>query len=423
MENIGFLFPGQGAQHIGMGEILCNEYDIARRTFEEASEYIMTDMRKLCFEESMTNLNKLENMFCAILTCSVASFRVYMENIGIPPKFTAGHSLGEYSALVCADAMNFEDALKLVKFRGSVSQRIADSGSSLMAVVNQIDEELLLSICKKVCKPDNYVGISCYNSKRQFVLSGQSNAIFQMQDQVEGVGGQVTPLFMSPPFHSILMNDVAYELESELVKYNYRKPKWPIISNIYATPYQDEKDIIKYLTLQMTNPVKWTETMNYMDAKGCDIIIEMGPQAILSNLISIDNSGFRAYTFGQKDDRDYLISDFEKKIKKENKTCSQKDFIGRCLAIAVSTRNTNFDEEEYRIGVEIPYEKIESIQNELDDSGELPSHEQMVDAIKLLKSILNTKHVSLEEQANRFEELFEVTNTGNMFEDIDLLAL
>ncbi|MDR2045181.1 MAG: ACP S-malonyltransferase [Clostridium sp.] len=409
MGTIGFLFPGQGTQHIGMGEMLCKEYRIADETFEEAGEYLNLDLKKMCFEGSLTNLNQLEHMFCAILTCSVASFRVYMERIGIPPKLTAGHSLGEYSALVCADAMRLEDALRLVKFRGSIAQELADAGNSWMAVVNGTEEASLRAACQKACQKGNYVAISCYNSERQYTVSGHGAAVTQVQDQLADTGGELTPLFMSAPFHSDLMKAAADLLEEELSRYRYRKLRWPVVSNVRAVPYESEEDLVRSLKLQLIKPVRWMESVRYMEAQGCDFFLEMGPQAILSNLMNAHERRVAVYSFGQKDDREDVI---------RRLTGGLKEFIGSCLAIAVSTRNTNWDEAEYQAGVVRPYEKIEAIQKELDETGKLPERGQMLEAWNLLKTILQTKRVPPEEQEERFQELFDVTNTGTLFTDM-----
>lgn len=420
MDKIAFLYPGQGAQHIGMGQILCEEFDIAGKTFEEASDYIGFDLKKICFEGSMSELNKLENMFCSILTCSVAAFRVYMKEIGLLPEFTAGHSLGEYSALTCSGAMEFSHALELVRYRSSIAQQVADGENALMAVVNGVNEKTVMTECSKICSPGNYVRISCYNSWDQFVIAGHFDALMKVQDILIDAGGQVTPLFMSPPFHSSIMKAAAVSLENELQKYTYNKLNWPVISNVFALPYENEGKIVEYLSLQMTQPVQWQATIDFIKGQGIGTIIEMGPQAVLANLMNSNARNIESFSFGQKDDRDKLMELFAKDIQDKNKDNDLAGFIGRCLAIAVATRNSNWNEEEYIAGVEQPYEKIDKIQNELDRNGEKPSYEQMLEAVEMLKSVFKTKMTPLEEQAARFDQLFDETNTRDVFKNFNI---
>lgn len=407
MSEITIIFPGQGSQFIGMGKALCEEYRTAEETFEEASSHLGFDIGRICFRGSMMELNRIENMFPAILTASVALFRVYMEEIGIAPALTAGHSLGEYSALVCSGVMEFGDALKIVRIRAQLADDPMYTQPGTMTVINGIDRETVEKECKIICSRGITVGIACYNSVDQLVVSGKNDGILELEDKVIELGAQITPMLMSPPLHSPLMLTASEKLRQELEQFRFGTPRWPVISNVSALPYGNEaEDIINNLARQMIMPVRWSDTMEYMKAQGTKIIIEMGNQAILTNIAKNNNYGFETYSFGQKNDRNTLLQKISHKAreKKQPQTVPDAGIISRCLAIAVSVPNSNWNTDEYIKGVEEPYELIQGIQDELDKERRITG-EQVKAALAALKTILNTKGVPGDEQTQLFDEL------------------
>lgn len=411
MEKISFQFPGQGSQYQGMGKTLYQDYQAAKEIFEEANDVLGYDLKKICFEGSLGELNKTEHMLLAILTVSVAAFRVYMQEVGVRPQFLAGHSLGEYSAITCGGVISFSDALKLVKLRSKLAQEAANFNRSSLTIINGVSESIVAETCERESSEGGIVTIACYNALDQFVITGNEDAVFAVEDALSAVGAQITPLLLSPPFHSPLMEEAARLLDQEFQNTSFTRPLYPIISNVTALPTSEPESIRENLILQMTHPVQWRNILNYCNIKGIDTIIEMGPSAILTNLLEVNNCSIKGYSFGQKDDRELMLQRFSTN-KEHEETYS---LLSRCLAIAVCTKNRNWDDEEYIKGVEQPYEEIERIQDELEQKGLAPTEVQMKQALVMLLSVFRTKHTPYEEQVRRFQQVFNETGTWHLF--------
>lgn len=409
MKEVAIIFPGQGSQFIGMGKSLFEQYSVARQTFNEADECLGYGLSRLCFEGSLSELNRIENMFPAIVTLSVALFRVYMEEIGVYPVLMAGHSLGEYSALACSGAIEFSDALRIVRMRGLLAfdKRYAEPGT--MTVVNGISKDIIEKECNQICSTGTTVGIACYNSLEQIVISGKNGGILELEDRLIELGAQITPMLMSPPIHSPLLKAASERLKEELLKCRFDSFKCPVISNVNALPYEGGTDnIVDNLVNQMIMPVKWVDIMNYIEKQNVGILIEMSSQAILSNLAKTYISGLPIFTFGHQDDKEALTSimlDSEEDIANR---INNINIISNCLAIAVSVPNKNWDNDEYTKGVVEPYEIIESIQEMLDAENKQPTSEQIRISLDALKLILETKKVSDFEKQAIFDELYSM---------------
>lgn len=416
MLKIALLFPGQGSQYAGMGAGLCSEFDIAAQTFEEANDILDFDLKKICFRSGLRELNKMENLFPALLTFSVAAFRVYMEEIGMMPHFSAGHSLGEYSALVCSGVMEFSDALIIVHNRGKLARDVFKSKIGAMTVVNGIETEIVEDECKKASNSneDQIVVVSAYNSPWQVMISGHQEFVMKVEDELMRMKAQVTPLLMSPPFHCPLMQPAARQLQSLLTKYSFNPSRWPVIANVSARPYNAPQGVVDHLTLQLTQPVKWKDTMDYLEQQEVEVVIEMGPQAVLTNLVKMNAKGFKCASFGQKDDRQAMLNLF-RKTGKIVEGVSMPTVITRCLASAVCTCNRNCDSPQYQKGVVEFYEKIEKVQDQLDQTNTFPTIQQMGQALEMLRSVFETKKVPVDEQIKRFNRIFDDTGTRDLF--------
>ena len=243
MSKIALLFPGQGSHFVGMGQDIYNEYAVAKAVFEEANDVLGFDIKKICFSGNLLELNSMENMFPGLYIVCVALFKVYMQEIGVAPQYSAGHSLGEYAALTCSGALNFADALRVIYRRGVLAQAVADEGEGAMTIIEGIDINTAETECKKVSSSGQYVAISCYNSPDQIAISGYQDAVMQVEDRLMEKGAKISPILTAPPIHSLLMKEVAEQLEVELKKCKFNELKWPVIANVDAQPYGEPVSI------------------------------------------------------------------------------------------------------------------------------------------------------------------------------------
>lgn len=414
MYKFSFVFPGQGSQFTGMGKNLFNNFEVAKRTYEEANEILGFDLANLCFDGSLAELAKSENSFVAILTTSIATYRVYMKEIGIPPQFCAGHSLGEYSALTCAGAINFDDAVRLVYKRATMSQQLVDSIPCGMTIIDFIDKNVVAEICKEVSKTDNIVSISCFNSPKQVAVSGHNGALWELEDKIHDLGGQITPLINSAPFHSVLMSDVALEFKELLKKCTFNHFRYPVIANSTAKPINDTKQLMDLLTKQLTSPVQWQKTMEYMKDKGTNKIIELGPKNLLANLVSENLGEFDSICYGVKKER----SELQKYVNSNNKLSEYiPTILTKCLSAAVSTPNENFEETEYMKGVIEQYRELKKIKDDIESNGATIADQDIRKALLILKSIFETKKISVEEQNEWFTDILEETGLWYEYRD------
>ncbi|ARU60246.1 [acyl-carrier-protein] S-malonyltransferase [Tumebacillus avium] len=414
MEKLAFLFTGQGSQYVGMSKSFYDDYAIAKQTFEEANDVLGFDIAKLCFEGTLGELTRTENTQPAILASSVVAFRVYMQEIGIAPQFLAGHSLGEYAALACSGAITFADALKIIRERGLATKEVAATGVGGMTIIDNLSPQVVQEEIDKLNLQDQFVMINCYNSPTQVAIAGHQEAVEELESRLLDLDGQVTPLLMSAPFHTPLMQPVADRLQEVLEGVTFNHFRYPVIANIDARPYGDTGNIITKLTQQSLRPVRWQETLQFLHRYGVTHAIEMGPKNVLSNLTTANTPQVEALCFAQREDRKQLQEIFsaDHVLKKHIPTV-----VTRCLGIAVATPNTNWDQEQYRQGVIEPYRKIQALQDELDQSGEQPTEAQMREALTMLKSVFETKNVPVREQQDWFYQILDETNTIYLFQD------
>lgn len=420
MKKIAFLFPGQGSQYVGMGKALSQDFAVAKKVFEEANDALGFDLQKLCFEGDLPELTKTENTQPAILSTSVATYRVYMQEVGLSPSFGAGHSLGELSTLACSGAIGFADAIKLVKQRGCFMQEAVALGVGAMSAISGIEQSIIEEECRKTSTAEQTVVISNYNSPDQIVISGHQAAVTEVGGKLKEKGARVIPLKVSAPFHSPLMQPAADRFKEELLKYQYQEMKWPVLSNVTAQPYGSKEKIIENLTLQLVQPVQWIASMAYLDKQGVEIAIEIGPHTVLRNLMKSNAKNIPAFSYDKTEDRE-AVKKMVSATEKPTPQAPAKDpkytptVVTRCLAIAVCTRNRNWDNDEYQKGVVEPYRKIQQMQDELEKEEKSPTVGQMEEALEMLRSVFITKKTPIEEQVERFNQVFEETGTRQLF--------
>jgi len=283
---IAFVFPGQGSQTIGMGSEFYNEFPIARQTFEEASDTLNFDLAKLCFEGDLEELSLTANAQPALLTSSIAALRILEQETDISPSFVAGHSLGEYSAIVSSGAIEFKDVVYTVRKRGEYMQSAVPAGMGSMAAVIGLSKEIVVNICEENSDDDNVVSPANFNSPQQIVISGQKEAVENVSTLLKKAGAKrVVPLAVSAPFHCSLMKNAAEELKEVLNEISISEIKIPIVTNVDATANKDHEKIRDLLFKQVVMPVRWFESVEYMNNHNIKKYIEIGPGNVLTGLI------------------------------------------------------------------------------------------------------------------------------------------
>ncbi len=422
MSKISLVFPGQGSQYVGMGHYLYNNYQVARDTFKEACEAAKIDICKVCFEGNQNELTRTEFAQPAIFVCSVAAFRVFEYKYGIEPSYAAGHSLGEISALTCSGAIKFYDAVKIVFKRGKLMRDAHAQGYGAMAAVIGLNKDIVEAECQAVSSSSNVVAVSNYNGRNQIVISGHSDAVRKVGSRLEGFGARVVPLQVSAPFHSVLMSPAAYKFKEELNKYSYHSFRWPVISNVTGLPYDHKDEIVDKLVRQITSPVQWTTVMDYLDKAGVDILIELGPKEVLKKLALEHMKGIKAYSYDNKDDLAKIDEHFNLKSADKSMNMDLKSsVVGRCLALAVCTKNRNNDSNEYKEGVVKAYKRIQELYNRLEEDKRDVTYEHMLEALNMLKTILISKRVPLDKRVEYLKKIITETCTYNMFRDFDMV--
>jgi [acyl-carrier-protein] S-malonyltransferase len=421
MNKVVLLFPGQGTQYVGMGKVFSEQFPIAARTFEEANDILGFNLKDLCFNGDLNELSQTENTQPAILAVTVAMYRVLWQEVDLEPDYLTGHSLGEISALTCAEGISFPDALKIVRERGRAMQNAVLAGNGAMLAVNGIEAALVEAECNKERMNGKPVAISNYNSPLQQVISGSTGAVQKVGAILEKAGANLIPLQVSAPFHSVLMESAARAFQAELGKYTFRKLKWPVISNVNARPYKSQADIVPTLVQQMVKPVQWRQTVEFLQEQGVRTAIEIGPKAILKNLMKYNAHDILTLAYDLGEDRDVVQRKFSRVYQtKRSNSENLLNVINRCLAIAVCTRNQNWNNEEYQRYVIEPYRKIQALQLDLKSGKQEIAVEDALQALEMLRLVFKTKRTPVSEQVDRFEQIFSETNTRTIFADFEI---
>ena len=284
MKAIAFLFPGQGSQSVGMGKELFENFAQARQVFEEANDALRFSISKLCFEGPGETLKLTENTQPAILTTSIAALRVLQNEKGFVPQLAAGHSLGEYSALVASGALTFGDAVRIVRLRGRFMQEAVPVGEGAMAAILGMEQGEVETLCKEVAGREMLAPAN-FNSPGQIVISGHSKAVERAVEGVNQKGKRAVLLPVSAPFHSPLMKGAGERLAKELEGISIEDLKIPVITNVEAEINTSKERVKSLLVTQVSSPVRWEESMKRMVTEGIERVLEIGPGKVLSGLM------------------------------------------------------------------------------------------------------------------------------------------
>jgi [acyl-carrier-protein] S-malonyltransferase len=310
--SIALLFPGSGSQYKGMMRSLCDESRVVRETLDEADDILGTPLSKIILEGGTAKLNRIGHMLPAICTASVAHYRLYMERVGIPPVFMAGHSLGEYSALICSGALSFRSGLELVRTRSHLAEKIMEKSGGSMSILKNVDPAEVESMCQALKDEGKEIGIACRNSPSQVSVSGADEAVQELERRVTETwaGAQAMHLIGSAPYHCSLMMPAAEEMARELQRYEWQMPECQVISNVTGRPYTSVEEMWEQLPRQLYNPVQWLEGVTFMLQHRVKAFIEMGPQNVLKNIMGDITDQARVYAHDEKVDRAHILASY-----------------------------------------------------------------------------------------------------------------
>jgi [acyl-carrier-protein] S-malonyltransferase len=282
--SLAFVFPGQGSQSIGMLDQLATEYPLVQETFAEASEVLGYDLWDLVTSGPEATLNQTERTQPAMLAAGIAVWRVWQSLTNIQPDYLAGHSLGEYSALVASGALSFANAIKLVELRGQYMQQAVPEGQGAMAAILGLNDDAVKMICEQAAG-DEIVEAVNFNSPGQVVIAGNVAAVTKATVLAKEQGAKrALMLPVSVPSHCALMKPAADMLSETLADMPVHETRMPVIHNVSVTPAQDEAGIKTSLAQQLHNPVRWVETVQWLSNQGVDKIVECGPGKVLAGL-------------------------------------------------------------------------------------------------------------------------------------------
>jgi [acyl-carrier-protein] S-malonyltransferase len=298
---IAFIFPGQGAQKVGMGKALADAYPVCRETFDEADAALGEPLSRIIFDGPEELLTMTENTQPAILAVSIAAYRL-LASRGLMPAFVAGHSLGEYSANVAAGTFSFADALRLVRRRGQYMQEAVPAGEGAMAAILGLDAGKVAQACAEAAE-GAVVSPANLNGGGQVVIAGSRDAVKRAGDRAKALGAKrIVPLSVSAPFHCALMMPAQDRLAPELRALQTATPRVPIVANVDAEPKRDAAAAIEALVQQVSSPVRWDAVVARLASEGVTTYVEVGPGTVLSGLVRKIQREARVASLGGPDD-------------------------------------------------------------------------------------------------------------------------
>lgn len=423
--NIGVLFSGQGSPIPVSCIGLYNDNIIFRKTLQEASEIVGYDVPKLCMNLDKEFLFKTENAQSLILILSVAVYRSLKAELDLEVVMSAGHSLGEISALTCAGAIDFPSAVKLTQVRGKIMQEVSDEVNGGMLAFIDLKHNMI-NWLRKECECYQAIGkevyISNINSDEQIVLSGKREILEKIADDAHKMELNVINLNVTGPFHCTLMQGACKRFKTELEKLNILEPHYKVISNINGIPYTSKDEIIQRLSDHLVCSVQWKKTIEFFDQNGIDIAYEIGTKNYIKKLTGTSNKYFTIESMHTTNDILEVKKNLLKKeaISKEILKKKVNEFISNCISAVVCTKNYNWNNEQYENGVVKQYQKLCELQKNIEENGSNDTYLTLKKAYKILKLIFDTKMVPSEEQRKRFDDIFNTSGLQHIRDNVKI---
>lgn len=407
-EKLALVFPGSGSQYSGMAVQQYNESSVIRRTFEEADDVLGYGISDIILNGNAIKLNRINNMFLAIYIVSVGYFRRYIEEICVRPAFMAGHSLGEYTALTCSGAMSFDNGLRIVKLRSRLAENVMKSVDASMTIIKNVSPQFVEILCEQARANGGIVSTACYNSPSQVSISGHDEVLRSIEQAVlkNNKDTQIINLLGSAPYHCELMKPCVSVLEEELRKYRFSMGKCQVISNVTGLPYTSVEEIIKLLSRQLYQPVKWQQTLQYLLNEKIKTMVEVGPQNVLKK-IAIENSDrMKTYAYDEYLDRDNL-----KRTLLENPVAKNRlKAIAMCITQASSLKNCNTDPDYDNTKSRVLYEQTRAMKAKIENAEVTVCDEHVESAFGMLEAVFEEKQTPIRERESRLKMIIEKSN-------------
>jgi len=388
MDKPVFLFPGQGSQYVGMGQTLCRHSSTAADVFRQADNILNTNLSQVCFQGPFSELSRPESLQPAILTATVAAYSVFQEEFGLIPDYLVGHSFGELSALVCAQAIEFKQGLLLARMKGEIIAGQARDLAVVMTAVRYVDRSRVESVCDRVSVERDDIVLGIINSRQEFVLSGRKEIIRKAEKELEAAGAGIERLPMKVPFHSPLIKPAADRISEQLNDFEFIQPKTPVISSLDRQVLTTAPEIKKSLSRQLTRQLDWVSMVKYLDHLEVDTAVEIGPKKTLSSLMQDIETEIDIHSFSSPRDLERL------KQKLGTTDNAGLTLLETCLRLLVSTQNNNPDAQEYEQEINLPFKRLQDTYFTFKDNQYLPDKEEAKRFLEQAFGILRKKHLN-----------------------------